>query len=326
MVNFQIGIERPEEIIPRLGKQDLHWKIGRSAYELAKAWMTAGDVPTAVRQVLDTHDAWRGGILLDGIFERETVIPGKGRPSQTDLLAIIQLATGNAIIGVEGKVDESFGPRVEEWLAEKSIRPAATNSNKTDRLHGLCETLRLDLSAARGLYYQLLHRTCAAVDEARRFGYGRALMLVHSFSASSAWFEELRLFSEAMGIPMLSPNTLSAQKQCGGLELQLGWVSDTVSARPGPDPRWEIPEVEGVYVDFERGLWCSNANPMIEEENPPQDQWRWHQAKPARGNLNREDWEAWELYLDSPLAAEGLVMLSRLTAQRALRRLRSSFG
>jgi hypothetical protein len=44
MPNFQIAIEKPEEIIPRLGKPELHWKKGRSAYELATAWMEAGGI------------------------------------------------------------------------------------------------------------------------------------------------------------------------------------------------------------------------------------------------------------------------------------------
>ena len=39
MPNFQIAIEEPDEIIPRLGKKELHWKKGRSAYELSTSWM-----------------------------------------------------------------------------------------------------------------------------------------------------------------------------------------------------------------------------------------------------------------------------------------------
>jgi hypothetical protein len=41
MGSFHIPIEKPEEIIPRLGKQELHWKKGRSAFELSTAWMEA---------------------------------------------------------------------------------------------------------------------------------------------------------------------------------------------------------------------------------------------------------------------------------------------
>src|SRR5689334_18418289 len=96
-------IEQPEEIKPRLGKLT-HWKEGRSAYELAAAWMRVGGIPDRVREVLDQAPEWRHAELLDAIFERETNLPGQGGGSQTDLLAVIRLIDGNAILAVEGKV------------------------------------------------------------------------------------------------------------------------------------------------------------------------------------------------------------------------------
>ena len=115
MPNFQIAIEKPEEIIPRLGKPELHWMKGRSAFELSTSWMRAGDIPQSVRSVLDQAPEWWDAKLLEAIFERETVLGGQGRPSQTDLLGIVALKGGNAILGVEGKVDEPFGELVGEW-------------------------------------------------------------------------------------------------------------------------------------------------------------------------------------------------------------------
>ena len=41
MPNVQIAIEKPEEIIPRLGKPEPHWKKGRRAFELSTTWMRA---------------------------------------------------------------------------------------------------------------------------------------------------------------------------------------------------------------------------------------------------------------------------------------------
>ena len=135
MGSFHISIERPEEIIPRLGKQELHWKKGRSAFELSSAWMQANGLPLPVRAVVEQAPEWRSTKFLEGIFERETELPGKGRPSQTDLLAIVALKDGNAILGVEGKVDEPFGPIVDDWLA------GAKDQNRQDRLAGLCSTV-----------------------------------------------------------------------------------------------------------------------------------------------------------------------------------------
>ena len=38
---FAEPITRPEDIIPRLAKQERHWKKGYSAYELAHSWVGA---------------------------------------------------------------------------------------------------------------------------------------------------------------------------------------------------------------------------------------------------------------------------------------------
>jgi hypothetical protein len=225
MPNFQIAIERPEEIIPRLGKQEAHWKKGRSAYELATAWMTAGTFPPAIRTVLDQAEEWRGAVLLEAVFERETELGTRGRPSQTDLLCIVRLAQENAILGIEGKVDEPFGSRVKEWLADDAA------GGRRARLESLCATLGVDANAPAigDLFYQLFHRTCATVYEAQRFRYPHGLMLVHSFSDAGAWFPEFAAFAQWVGMPVAQPNTLSPIKTCAGVQMRLGWVSDAVS-------------------------------------------------------------------------------------------------
>src|SRR5215468_8940007 len=123
MAHFHIAIEKPVEIVPRLGKQELHWKEGRSAYELATTWMRAGGIPKAIRTVLEQAPEWRGAELLEAVFERETSLPRQGRPSQTDLLGIVRLKDGNAILGVEGKVDEPFGRAVADWLDGEPDKP-----------------------------------------------------------------------------------------------------------------------------------------------------------------------------------------------------------
>ena len=226
MATFHIPIKDPKEIIPRLGKKELHWNEDRSAAKLSRCWMLAGTLPAQARAVIGQAPEWINATLLEGIFERETDIPGEGRPSQTDLLALIALADGNAILGVEGKVDEPFGPLVSEWLSDN---PSA---NKTARLTGLCRTLGIDPAVVAGLRYQLFHRCCASIYEAKRFKYGRAMMLVHSFapvstsSASPAGFEDFARFASAIGMPVGAPGTVSPTKSCDGIEFRLAWLSD----------------------------------------------------------------------------------------------------
>jgi hypothetical protein len=228
VTRFQMPIEMPAEIIPRLGKQERHWKVGRSAYELSTTWMSASGIPAAVRSVLTKAPEWADATLLDGIFERETEIPGNGRPSQTDLLAIVGLAQGNAILGVEGKVDEPFGPLVGEWLSEDS------SPNKVARLSALCATLGVKPDAVHALRYQLFHRSCAAIYEAKRFRYGRAMMLVHSFAPvdggnGPAGYVDFSTFASAVGMPVTGPGNVSPTKLCDGVEFRLAWVSDKPS-------------------------------------------------------------------------------------------------
>lgn len=220
---------------------ELHWKQGRSAYELSTTWMRSGGIPSSVRTVLQQAPEWRSAELLEGIFERETDLPGRGRPSQTDLLAIVRLEHGNAILGVEG-VDEPFGPLVDDWLAgavvndeQASTGTPDRSANRRVRLAGLCAALDVDPAAIGRLHYQLFHRTCAALFEARRFGYSHAAMLVHSFaviptpSAKPAGFAEFAAFAQAVKMPVATPNALSPPRRCDGIEMRLVWVSDKLS-------------------------------------------------------------------------------------------------
>jgi len=223
MTTFHIAIEKPEEIIPRLGKQELHWKKGRSAYELSHAWMNSQGFPARVAEVLAQAPEWQDAQFLEGIFERETELDGHGYPSQTDLMCIVLLQAATAILGIEGKVDEPFGPKVLEWLSKD------TAGNKANRLAGLCRTLGITSSAAESLHYQLLHRTCASIYEARKFGFRHGAMIVHSFSPIHACFQEFRAFSEVVGLAVDAPGKISQTRTLGGVEMRIGWAADVPS-------------------------------------------------------------------------------------------------
>ncbi|MCA0199887.1 MAG: hypothetical protein LCH56_03495 [Proteobacteria bacterium] len=313
---FHIAIEEPEEIIPRLGRGLRHWKKGRSAYELAVAWTASPGIPDSVRSVLDQAPEWRGAQLLDAVFERPTDLGTAGAPSQTDLLAVVGLPAVNAVLAVEGKVDEPFGEVVDKWLG---TTPAP---GKIARLKGLCATLGLETDIVGDVHYQLLHRTCAAIYEARRLRYPCAMMLVHSFDALGAWFDKFEYFARSLEMPVAAPNAVSPARLFDGISLRLAWVKDSVCKRQME--RWQTPEVEGVFTD-DAGRWCSNASSYLDDEdpaadeNPPREEWEWHQSRPARGNSRREDWKAWLAYLSEPHAGEGLRRLAEIEARRTLR-------
>jgi len=214
-------VKKPEDTIVALAQGEKHWRKGYSAYELAYSWVGAGDIPARVRAVLDQAPELVGARLVEAFFEKETELRSRGRPSQTDLLALIATAHGFAVVGIEGKANEPFGQLVRDWRDG--------GQGKETRLGVLCETLDLDFDAVGPLRYQLLHRTVATIYEAQRYGADCAAMLVHSFSAGHRWFDDFQQFAAALGIPVSQSDEMSGVIVREGVTLRIGWVSDLPS-------------------------------------------------------------------------------------------------
>ena len=175
----------PESWRPLLAKPDLHWRRGYSARTLTHAWEAPedGDVPPEVAPLFDEHEDFTGWEPLLIVPEWKTGLPPSNRgPSQSDVFVLARTEQGLVTITVEGKVNESFGPTVEEWLKE-----SPEGSGKQERLEFLKNKLNLDRIGGE-LRYQLLHRAAAAVIEAERFHANSAAMVVHSFSATQEGF------------------------------------------------------------------------------------------------------------------------------------------
>lgn len=201
-----------------LAEPELHWKTGRSARSLAHCWADADEWPDSFGQAL-TEAGLDLEILL-AIPEHEVPLPGGSRPSQTDLwvLARSRADSSLASVAVEGKVSESFGPVVSDWLKDDQ-------GGKTERLRYLCQTLGVREPTAIGsLRYQLLHRTASAVIEAGRFGAARAMMVVHSFSDQQVGFPDYVAFAQELGAEP-AVGSMSRARDLGGVELWLGWVA-----------------------------------------------------------------------------------------------------
>jgi hypothetical protein len=192
-----------------------HWRPDHSALELATSWIGAGGIPAHVARVLASCDAYAECRLVEAFFEREVQLGTKGRPSQTDLLALVQLSNGYGVIAVEGKAREPFGPLVSMWN---------DTAGKQARLDDLCEQLGLNPHGVGDLRYQLLHRTVSALIEARRYGAREALMLVHSFDPADSSFDAYQAFAGALGLTKVEPNTITSETVRGDVALRLGWV------------------------------------------------------------------------------------------------------
>jgi hypothetical protein len=207
-------------VIPHLGKGQAHWRQGYSAHALATAWFMHNGLPPTVRALLDGHDRFRGAELVDAILERKTDLrDGVRGQSQTDLLAILGLGRNLAAAAVEGKVDESFGPLISEWLTD--------DPQKHSRLGALTKLLGTTGHEIFVLRYQLFHRTVSAIYEAERYRALTALMLVHSFSARRSGWADFTAFVRAIDLTEdVKPDEILGPKRVRAVELYAAWLAD----------------------------------------------------------------------------------------------------
>jgi len=89
-----------------------HWKEGRSAWELARAW-TEGTATTDLAALLATDPSLGSLVIETAIAEAQTRFDDHtGGPRNHDLLVIGHNTQGPIVIGIEGKADETYGQTV----------------------------------------------------------------------------------------------------------------------------------------------------------------------------------------------------------------------
>ena len=220
---IHLPIQRPEDVIPHLGSPS-HWQPGRSAKSAADSWFAANGLPDSVFKLLSTSTELSEPVLIDAFLERGVQLGDGERPSQTDIMAIVQASGRLAVLAVEAKVDEPFGPTVSEWLDQSK----GDGQKRRARLLMLCNMLGLNPSEIGTIRYQLLHRTASAIIEAKRYCADTAAMIVQSFCPKRSWLHDFQAFVAAMGLREIGPGTMSATKLCDGVKVQLGWAADTV--------------------------------------------------------------------------------------------------
>jgi hypothetical protein len=200
-----------------LADPEKHWKDGRSAKMLAEAWEAAA--PNLPPELVDAFAGtpFEAFDPILAIPEYEVDLPGGRRASQNDLFVIGRIDDDLAVLVIEGKVDESFGPLLGEWLLLAS-------PGKLRRLAFLQETLGLEHVPMDGLRYQLLHRTASPVIEAKRLRARYAAMVVHSFSEHGAGLDDYRRFVSLLG-GTGATGRLERITALHEPELWVGWVS-----------------------------------------------------------------------------------------------------
>ncbi|KDP87787.1 MULTISPECIES: DUF6946 family protein [Cupriavidus] len=200
---------------PILAELVKHWKTSYSARTLAHCWQDAKGFPTEVANAIEAYPVLRGTAMLPAFPEQQATLAHRATKSQSDI-RVLGKCDGQLIsFAVEGKVGEPFDRTLAEWLE------SGTPGRHT-RLDFFAETLGLR-EIPLSIRYQLLRRAASAILGAERFNADHAVMLVHSFSPTNAWFEDYRAFAALFGLDA-RPNCFYSAKRLPKTELHLGWI------------------------------------------------------------------------------------------------------
>ena len=162
-----------------------HWKDGRSAKELAKAWI-GGAGPDALIALLNTCPETANLRIEEAVAEAQVGFDSyPGGKRNHDLLIHGRTAGGSIVIGLEGKADETFGETIKSYASKSAAKRARKEpTNAPERLKGLLEDIAghslTEKPAFGDLRYQLFSAvagTLAAVA-----ADDMAAFIVHEFA------------------------------------------------------------------------------------------------------------------------------------------------
>jgi hypothetical protein len=241
-----VPTQGPEDWKRLLAQPDRHWKTGFSAKTLAYAWEAANDFPPEVRAALErgSDEAFKNLEMLLAIPEYEVALEGGDRGSHNDVFVLARGQAGLVAVVVEGKVDEDFGPTLDQWLKNTNseshnltesnnfttdlesvvARAKPVPSGKPRRWESLKSLLSLPNDCPLSIRYQLVHRAASAVLEAQRFGATHAVMVVHSFSPTNNHLSDFDAFVGLYG-KSVKPGLLVLLGEPAGSRLWTAWVS-----------------------------------------------------------------------------------------------------
>jgi hypothetical protein len=236
----------------------LHWKEGRSAFELGRSWTIGGEptAPVELVQLLESHEGTRRTVIKSGITEHETTLPFVHHgPRCHDLALRAERDDCVTTICIEGKADEPFGRTVTEELRKAKQRPATSFPERLDWLTrsllgipAFKDDEHLALSdVISGLPYQLLTAIAGTLLEAEIQEATTAVFLVHEFRTRATVDSKLQANADA-----LNSFLRLFQSVNGGLD-------EDVQLRPGemigPISITERPVIGGVKMPCEIPLF-----------------------------------------------------------------------
>jgi hypothetical protein len=171
-----------------------HWKTGYSARTLSHSWEAADGFPSEIAEPFAQCDELllKNTTPVLAVPEFKVPLPGGVRASQNDIFVLARSSSGPVSIMVEGKVNESFGPTLDEWRNEAS-------PGKEERLSFLLRTLGLAMPQSGSVRYQLFHRAASAIITGEQYRAAAGVLLIHSFSQERVGWSDYQAFTRLFG-------------------------------------------------------------------------------------------------------------------------------
>ena len=185
----------PQDWQALLADPEKHWKTGYSARTLAHCWEAADGFPPEIASALvkSKEPLLKNINPILAVPEFKVPLPGGVRASQNDIFVLARASSGPVSIMVEGKVNESFGPTIDEWRNEAS-------RGKQERLVFLLRTLGLSTVPSGSVRYQLLHRAASAIITGEQYRAVAGILLIHSFSHEHTGWADYQAFTRLFGV------------------------------------------------------------------------------------------------------------------------------
>lgn len=167
-------------------KRKQHWKDGRSAKELAKAWFRMGDpnVPEEIEALFKSHPLTNNLVIEEGIPEVVTKLDEfRGGHRNHDMILLGKTGKNCTLVGIEAKADEGFGKVIQDKMVEGSKNPHSNVPNRIKCLSNSVFGRPIDEELGK-LRYQLLYAFAGTLIEAKKRNKTQAVFVIYEFVSS----------------------------------------------------------------------------------------------------------------------------------------------
>ncbi len=169
-------------------KRNYHWKEGRSAMELAKAWFRHSELspPKELLQLLHSSDRLTDLQLLRGNPEHKTSLPERGESRNHDLWLLGRTKREQVTICIEAKADEPFDNNTvsQELLSAKTRKESGVSTRVLERIDKLLNLFPSKDNRWDDVKYQLLTAICGTAIQAKQDDSSLGVFIVHEFRTS----------------------------------------------------------------------------------------------------------------------------------------------